>query len=431
MGIKNINPHGEPMSGPFIIACDYCQWTTLDIGIQFDRPTKLNDKLAAARKDSNSKQAQGNTESEQDPRTAKSDPDETFTALKNFMSLQISSAGSTNPLLTPGGGYNYDSPSSLARIMSLYTGHGSYGKKNTSKSAPMRESADASEGLHVIDLESDAANIQILREEGYQGITSLEQRSAQRFPTRSVEDLYPVPTLLRTKRAKRCRVCRHILVKPEAKVVSTRYRIRLIALNYVPTISLKPLQPPSSSAQPTPPIDLNNIPALKATQFLLTLKNSLFDPVKITLGTPTHTPGPFSHKATILCPQFDIGANVDAWDEALAAGEASRLSGKSISTAKTSRGDTEGMRVAEAGKVWDKGRNWTTVVVEVVCAAVDGGEGREDEDLLEIPVFVRMEYEADVEKEDGDPVAEKERKEKRELAYWVVVGAGRVAKINA
>jgi len=443
MGIINIDPHAEGMSGTFIIACDHCRWTTLDIGMHFDRPTKLIEKLAAAKKEARTKQAQaaaGSSETNTPPPPPPTDPEETFTALKSFMSLQISSAGSTNPLLTPGGSYNYDSPSSLARIMSMYTGHGTYSKKNTSKSSAMRESADATEGLHVLSPHSDAATIQTLRHNGLQSSPTLSQRHSQRFPSHSHShshshsSLLPVPTLLHTKRAKRCRICRHILVKPDAKVLSTRYRIRLIALNYIPTITLKPLPPASSSSLPpttttTTPSPTTSLPPLSPTQHLLTLRNPLFDPLKITLATPSHTPGPYPHRITILCPEFSIGANADAWDEALAADNNSNP----LSRASTT---TEGMRVAEAGKVWDKGRNWTSVVVEVVCKAVDGGEeaGEEDADVVEIPVFVRMEYEAEVERVGGGGGGEGEGKggrEKRELAFWVVVGVGRVGRMFA
>ena len=172
---------------------------------------------------------------------------------------------------------------------------------------------------------------------------------------------------------------------------------------------------------------------MKATQFLLTLKNPLFgSPIKVTLATPTHTPGSFSHKVTILCPQFDIGANTDVWVEALGGGEADlKPSSKALSTGNliNARSENEVTRVAEAGKVWDKGRNWATVVVEVVCAAVDEkAKGEEDEDLLEIPIFVRVEYEVDVEKDEGGG-GEKGAREKRELAYWTVLGVGKVARM--
>ncbi len=92
-------------------------------------------------------------------------------------------------------------------------------------------------------------------------------------------------------------------------------------------------------------------------------------------------------------------------------------------------------KVAEAGKVWDKGRNWTTVVLEVVCKEVVVG-GREetllteDEDVLEIPVFVRMEWEGEAAGIDAGMGVEKSR-ERVEMAYWAVVGVGKVATLKA
>ncbi|KAG7008833.1 hypothetical protein G7Y79_00004g014170 [Physcia stellaris] len=439
MAINTLDPEGSPVAGPWILACDYCRWSTLDMGVQFDKPAHIHEQITKTLAErAKSKQSAGVLEGK--PEVASSDdrPDAVFAALKKFTSSQIASASSTNPLMTPGGSYNYDSPSSLARIMSLYTGQGSYGKKNTSKSAPMRGSADASEGLQVINPAVDVEAVRKLREQGFTGTSSIEQRSTQRHPPHFVDDLLPVPTRLVTKRSKRCGTCRHILVKPEAKVASTRYRIRLIAVNYIPTMSLKALQIPrpttTSPTSVTPSMaDLNALSPLKAIQFLLTLKNPLFDPIKVTLATPTHTPGSFSHKVTILCPQFDIGANTDAWDEALAGGEIDlKPSSKILSTGNitNAKSENEVTRVAEAGKVWDKGRNWATVVVEVVCAAIDEkSEGEQDEDLLEIPIFVRVEYETDVEKDEGGG-GEKGGREKIELAYWTVLGVGKVARMS-
>lgn len=439
MAINTLDPEGSHVVGPWILACDYCRWSTLDMGIQFDKPAYINEQIAKSLAErARSKHSPGLVEGKQEVASLDDRPDAVFATLKKFTSNQIASASSTNPLMTPGGSYNYDSPSSLARIMSLYTGQGSYGKKNTSKSAPMRGSADASEGLQVTDSTADLEAVRKLRQQGFAGTSSIEQRSAQRHPPHFVDHLLPIPTRLVTKRSKRCRTCRHILVKPEAKVTSTRYRIRLIVVNYIPTMSLKVLQIPRSTttspAVATPSmVDLNAIPPLKATQFLLTIKNPLFDPIKVTLATPTHTPGSFSHKVTILCPQFDIGANTDAWDEALAGGETDlKPSSKILSTGNVinATSENEGTRVAEAGKVWDKGRNWATVVVEVICAAIDEkAKMEEDEDLLEIPTFVRVEYETDVEKDDGGG-GDKGGREKRELAYWTVLGVGKVARMS-
>ena len=320
--------------------------------------------------------------------------------------------------MSPTGEVNYNSPSSLARIMSLYTGTGNYGKKASTKTSLMRESVDAGEGLLVRVKASDSNEFVKLRTLGLSATINTEQRINQMHDTRFTDELRPVPTLLRTKRSKRCRACRHILVKPEPKVTNTRYRIKLIALNYVPTMALRPLAGPD-----IPALDLKAMPPSKPLQLLLTLKNPMFDDVKVILATPAQTEGRFSSRITILCPQFEIGANTDVWDEAL--GDSKRTS----RLVRNKVDETTEIKVAEAGKVWDRGRNWTTIVVEIVCARIECQEDdlEENEDVLEIPLFVRLEYEADIGGEGGTGGAgDIERREKRDLAYWTVLGVGRI-----
>jgi dynactin-4 len=62
----------------------------------------------------------------------------------------------------------------------------------------------------------------------------------------------------------------------------------------------------------------------------------------------------------------------------------------------------------------------------------DCGPLREDEDLLEIPVFVRVEWEADAVHDEGSGLAtlskDKEIREKRQLAYWCVLGLGKISR---
>lgn len=50
--------------------------------------------------------------------------------------------------------------------------------------------------------------------------------------------------------------------------------------------------------------------------------------------------------------------------------------------------------------------------------------------MLEIPIFVRVEYEADVagDERGKDGGGGEERREKREVAFWCVLGVGRIAK---
>lgn len=437
----NPDPEKRAVNGPWILRCGFCTWSTLEIGWQFENSRNMHQQIAKLKIGEQPRLTStplpdfAKSEGSEPPSETEStfvsaldnDPDATFASIRSFYSSQLSASNPADPLLTPSGGYNYSSPSSLARIMSLYTGR-SFGKKDTGKSSLMRETAECSEGLRIIDPIRDDEAIRKLRTEGWTGTASGAQQAGQHHASMFADHLRPIPTLLRTKRSKRCRACRHLLVKPEQKVQSTRFRMRLVALNYIPTLTLKPLQPSPSTELPL--IDLKAIPPLRPSQFLLSLKNPLFDGVRVTLATPVRTPGRYSHKVTVLCPEFDIGSNVDQWDEALGDGKSQRSS-KVFSTSKVEYAGGEGGRVAEAGKVWEKGRNWTTVVVEVVCAAIsESEEFEEDEDVLEIPMFVRMEWEADLERE-GEDEAKSEKKEKRELAYWTVLGVGRVGKLEA
>ena len=427
MAVNTLDADGGGAAGRWILACDYCNWTTLDIGVEFDKPTNLFAQVAKIRQGKLGRNVSKRSTGVVGPSDADpgGDPEARFENLRAFYKSQLSSTTSANPLMSPSGDFNYNSPSSLARIMNLYNGTGAFGKKTTSKPSNMRESADLSEGLSLVDPEVDHATIRKMQTRGWRGTASITQQIDQAYPVRFLDDLWPVPTLLRTKKAKRCRACRHILVKPEAKVQSTRYKLKLTATNYVPSMILKPLQAPS-----VPPLDLESLPPSNPIQFLLIVTTPLVVRSKVPLAPPAQTPGRFPSKVTILCPQFEVGPNIDVWDDALG-GEAGKRSSK-MGKAKTGQGESEG-RIAEAGKVWDVGGNWTTVVVELVCARiqVEDGDLDEDEDVLEIPVFVRTEYAAEITESDPGASPGATTKEKRELAYWCVLGIGRIAKTLA
>ncbi|KAI1314757.1 hypothetical protein EDD11_001726 [Mortierella claussenii] len=57
------------------------------------------------------------------------------------------------------------------------------------------------------------------------------------------ERLQPKRIHLRIKKSRRCRTCRHILVNPEQKAQSIRFKINLIALNQIPNITIASIQP--------------------------------------------------------------------------------------------------------------------------------------------------------------------------------------------
>lgn len=347
------------------------------------------------------------------------DADLQFANLKSFYQSQLADVGSSlGGISSHDGGFS--SPAALSRIMSLYTGRG--GQKSQ-QGAPyvMREALNTDEGLKLAQL-NDSSAIKKLTTEGWDSTVAAEQKESQSEGIRFQDELRPIPYLLRTKRSKRCPACRHILSKPENKVTSTRFKIRLVARSYIPTITIRPLQPTADVVPITyRPGFAEEAPLkpLRPYQYILTFKNPLFESIKVSLATPNVTPGRFSSKVTVLCPQFDIDANTDMWDDALK---------------DDGRDRNDGSNQVEVGKIWERGRNWVSIILEVVPASLIFDPSKlpikDGEDILEIPMFVRMEWESDVHNDMGTPLGkERDTREKRELAYWCVLGVGKIAQM--
>lgn len=412
------------------MTCSYCAWTSEEIGIVFAKPTNLHSQLSKVRnggerinfrtlKDRDlegdrhgSINQIGSGEEEGSYANADAPLEMRFANLLSFYQDEMADASAGDMLNI--GASSFGSPSSLSRLMGLYAGGGLSSIKPKSRPKAIREAATSSEGLIPINFlpNSTAEKIETLSRTGWNATTSRTQRTAQPNSVRFVSDLRPVPYLLRAKRSKRCSTCREGLTRPEPKISSSRYKLRLVASKHIPSMKMtsfpiaiaggdSSIQSPRKTIELTPRIP---------TQFILTITNPIYHPIRITLATPRITSGSTRSLVTLLCPEFEVGANVDFIDDALAPNSRPGSSREAKST------------IAEAGKVWAKGSNWADVVVEVVPGVVnEGSEGTigEDEDILEIPVFIRVEWEG-VEEGNGEKI-------KRELAYWCVLGVGRIS----
>ncbi|KAJ1673731.1 hypothetical protein EV182_004670 [Spiromyces aspiralis] len=82
------------------------------------------------------------------------------------------------------------------------------------------------------------------------------------------------------KLAKRCRKCRHIMIKPESKAQAIRFKIKLVAANYIPSITILRALSPS-----TP---LKVAPYAAGTPFTLGLRfiNPVYSELDLELSTP-------------------------------------------------------------------------------------------------------------------------------------------------
>ncbi|KAL8359309.1 hypothetical protein RB601_007931 [Gaeumannomyces tritici] len=498
-----------PMNS-YILTCSYCNWSSREIGIHFEKSNSIHSQLQKIRNGgrprltpkerrerrkefaalasskplvgpgdtspqddnaaSNGKNGAGSTEDESDDSNGRMDAETHYANLKSFYQSQLADTDLSggHGLL---GDLGFNSPGSLSRIMNLYTGGTSMAdKRRKARVGTMREALDPDEGLSVLrtaapdETKSNGHNsssngngnrkskptskigdgldeseaIARLRKLGWEGTTTAEQRSRQ-APNpgafgphvagplvRAQDDLRPVPFLLRTKRSKRCPTCRHIMTKPESKVSSNRFRIRLVARNYIPTILVRFLgSGGSGSTAGISSISSGGLLApLEPVQYLLTFKNPIFEPVRVSLATPSTTPGRFASTVTLLCPQFEIGANTDVWDEALKDG--SKGDGQ-----KAPHRDADGGAGAGGGGAAGAPSQAEADLLGIGMPAdkVDRSPLKPDEDLLEIPMFVRVEWEAEPANDGavGQSVGrDRDSKEKRELAYWCVVGIGRI-----
>jgi dynactin-4 len=443
--------------GPYILACPYCHWSTIETGIEFEKHTGVHGQLArianggkplptAKERDKNRERrkelqarqrdsrnllspSEDSPTSDVDKFSSAPSRDDLFSNLSAFYKSQIEAQTPSNPFSAHD--LNFSSPSAYSRIMNLYSSTGAK-KQKGGKPTQMREAASELEGLVTYDPASGNAAIERIKKDGWGSTLSQTQKLAQIDPHVQFDDqLRPTATLLCTKRSKRCRSCRHILSKPESKITSTRYKIKILALSHIPRLSIRALPNATTPGAAQTPVSYNSLRSGIPTHFLLQLSNPLFDTIRVTLATPSTTPGKVQNRVTILCPQFEVGANTDVWDDAL-----------STSVPSASRGSAADGQI-EAGKVWDRGRNWTSVVIEVVPGFLrpilgfgndksEPDELDDDDDLLEIPIFVRLEFETEANAEErglGDSRGSKGEKERREEAFWTVVGAGRIASL--
>lgn len=165
------------------------------------------------------------------------------------------------------------------------------------------------------------------------------------------KSLKPTRISLRSKRTKRCPTCEHILIKPEQKAQSIRFKIKLVASNYLPLIELsrKRLMPKNlvadrltsgaSAARKNASRSgsgTGNNPLLSRVgdvvddlirpdrkyQFELTFVNPLYESINVRLSIAPPQPPESYHDSSaqppyaihILASEFTIAAFAEVWE---------------------------------------------------------------------------------------------------------------------
>lgn len=320
---------GEP---PFFLYCNHCRWDSAEVGITFEKPTGLAAQLQ--------KFEDSAPESLEFERLK-----EHFEPFLRTSSLSsLSHVPSTSSHHLPTSSATAAASAALARDI---PGVGKYnpltrsrvGRDRTANKDEMPEYKSRMEIsiLGQLGSEGDGSDVEALRRmEIAEEIVSLEQRWGNSWTTSlRTSDLRPLRIPLHSKVSKRCPTCRHILIKPEQKAQSVRYKIKLVAANYLPamTAALPHTQGADATRRPQAKVpstsDDRNAGAMtagKSYPFHLALTNPLYDPIQVRLSVQrmhvtavTDSTAPEKARRTpfavsLPTSSFPVAAFAEAWE---------------------------------------------------------------------------------------------------------------------
>ncbi|KAJ7069535.1 dynactin p62 family-domain-containing protein [Mycena amicta] len=294
-----INSIGEP---PFFLYCNHCRWDSAEVGITFEKPTGLAAQLQKFEDSA--------------PESLE------FERLKEHFEPVIRAATALSSSTGPSAAHPNTSSArartnsitaaasaALARDIPGVAKYNSLGRSHRGSTLGKDKSANRDEMPEYrsrVDItmasahgtgggESDVDYMRHL--ETVSEVASLEQRwgSSWAMSLRTA-DLKPLRIPLHSKRSKRCPACAHILIKPEQKAQSVRYKIKLVAATYLPAITAAlphqqaavaetARQSLGKSTATAPPEDRNagGMHAGKTYPFHLALTNPLYDPITVRL----------------------------------------------------------------------------------------------------------------------------------------------------
>ncbi|XP_043925331.1 dynactin subunit 4 isoform X1 [Protopterus annectens] len=124
-------------------------------------------------------------------------------------------------------------------------------------------------------------------------VTTLHQRLLQPdFQPLSASQLHPRHKHLLIKRSLRCRKCEHNLSKPEFNPTSIKFKIQLVAVNYIPEVRI---------------MSIPNLRYMKESQVLLTITNPVENFIHVTLQSCEEgDPDDINSTAKVMVPPKEL-----------------------------------------------------------------------------------------------------------------------------
>ncbi|CAG8638375.1 168_t:CDS:2, partial [Dentiscutata heterogama] len=356
------NSSASTTSGaPYYLSCGVCRWDSQEIGMTFEKATGL----------------------------AYERPDvKEFDHLKDHFEKHLRLSAPSTTL-----------PSSLLSIPGISSFSNRYGGGGFTH--PQQKSDDVAKYDAIVKVESDDSLVHdLVQLKDVNQITTLTQRMNQLSDQPyKVERLQPQRIHLRTKRVKRCRSCRHILIKPEQKAQATRFKIKLVALNSIPKITITSL----------PKLILN-----QCTRIVLKFSNPLYEEIIVDLALKDETTE--YAKITLLAPHFNITPYNEVWeyDEQ----DFITSKGRPLSITNAPKVDPG---------IYERRGNYTSVLVEITPLA--------EVDELKFPLLVTYANKVsdnDNNETSGDAPSDADKGDStstpntKSLFFWTVIGLGPV-----
>ncbi|KAF8755024.1 Dynactin p62 family [Rhizoctonia solani] len=268
--------HGCPsLSTPWanrpLYYCSFCRWDSEEVGISFEKPTGLALQLQRFEDSA--------------PETLE------FDRLKDHFEPLIRASGTGNTGHTPNARHNPITAAAshaLAREVHGVPRHQlNKGAGRSGKTKPRIDPWDSYIARNPAS-GGDATTV-----------------GASGGPKSS---LAPLRIPLHSKMSVRCAVCRHILIKPEQKSQSVRYKIKLMASNYLPSLE-------ASLSSST---GVSRLVQGRSCPFSVTITNPLYDSIQVRLQpyNPATYPNVNRPNFHVALPQgfLSVAAFAEAWE---------------------------------------------------------------------------------------------------------------------
>ncbi|KAJ2092014.1 hypothetical protein IW138_001380 [Coemansia sp. RSA 986] len=336
----------------FVLACSVCLWNSAEIEWTFEKATGISAQIERMRE-------------------ANGCHKEFTNLLNHWRTVQRASAATVSNTTAA---HAHGSVTAAAGGAFKHRLGGSAAAASSSGMHSLRRAAASAESTSVPEYTAAC----YAGEEGRQHLDRLMSlKSADYVPyTTSPLVSEPQRVQLHMKVARRCRQCHHILIKPESKAQATRFKIQLMAANFLPTITvpatlnLQKALAGHGSRKRTVVLPCGPFTPGETLPLALRFSNPLYTEMHVVVEAPSSS-STFAH-IDVMAPRFMLPPFTELWeyDDDDDSDGASDKSGASAST----RGilDHQGNRVAIQINIVPLAETSTLKIpLRVTCSHVD------------------------------------------------------------